>query len=296
MEIPQVVRNKAEVAGALGWAQRLPTMIAELEAEWSMRVTDPLDGATEAYVAEVVLANGEPAVLKVLVPRPSMTVANEIEVLSLVAGDGCPILYRSDLDRGAILMERLGPSLESMGFAIEERHRILCEAARRVWRRVDADFPSGAEKGKWLIELILEKWDVLGRPVPGRVVDHAIRCARSRIAAHDPSRAVLMHGDVHQWNALADRDGFKLIDPDGLVAEPEYDLGVIMREDPVELMGADPYRRATRLGSMTGLDPQAIWEWGVVERVSTGLLLTEIDLQPIGRQMLAAAEYATGSS
>jgi streptomycin 6-kinase len=34
----------------------------------------------------------------------------------------------------------------------------------------------------------------------------------------------------------------------------------------------------------------AIWEWGVVERVSTGLLATAIGLQPAGAQMLAAAD------
>jgi streptomycin 6-kinase len=34
----------------------------------------------------------------------------------------------------------------------------------------------------------------------------------------------------------------------------------------------------------------AVGAWGVVERVSTGLLCTRIDLQPIGREMLAVAE------
>ncbi len=54
------------------------------------------------------------------------------------------------------------------------------------------------------------------------------------MAAHDDERAVLVHGDVHEWNALqAPGGGFKLVDPDGLLAEPEYDLGVVMREDPV---------------------------------------------------------------
>ena len=118
--------------------------------------------------------------------------------------------------------------------------------------------------------------------------------AKRRIAAHDPSRAVLVHGDVHEWNALESPDGFKLVDPDGLVAEPEYDLGVMMREDPVELMAAEPRERATRLARLTGCDPAAIWEWGVVERVANGLLLTEIDLQPVGRQMLEAAVWVAG--
>ena len=39
-----------------------------------------------------------------------------------------------------------------------------------------------------------------------------------------------------------------------------------------------------------GLDAVAIWEWGVVERVSTGLITTKIGLQPVGRQMLALAD------
>jgi len=34
----------------------------------------------------------------------------------------------------------------------------------------------------------------------------------------------------------------------------------------------------------------AIWEWGVAERVSTGLVLTRIGVQPVAGQMLAAAD------
>jgi streptomycin 6-kinase len=121
-------------------------------------------------------------------------------------------------------------------------------------------------------------------------VDHALACAGRRARAYDPARALLVHGDVHQWNALAAGDGFKLVDPDGLVAEPEYDLGIVMREDPVELLTGDPMDRARGLAARTGLDAEAIWEWGVVERVSTGLLGTRIGLQPVAAQMLRAAE------
>jgi streptomycin 6-kinase len=53
----------------------------------------------------------------------------------------------------------------------------------------------------------------------------ALSCAELRVAAHDDERAVLVHGDVHEWNALqAPGGGFRLVDPDGLLAEPEYDL------------------------------------------------------------------------
>lgn len=296
VDVPEVVRNKARVAGVPEWVDRLPALITELEGEWSFQIRSLLEGGTEALVAEVTLADGTAAVLKLPIPRGSDDAAHEILVLRLVDGEGCPSLYRADAERGAMLMERLGPSLDTMALPMRRRHQILCEAARRIWRPADVDLTSGAEKGDWLIAFILEKWEMLDHPISRRVIDHALSCAQRRIEAHDPGRAVLVHGDVHQWNALSDVSGFKLIDPDGLIAEPEYDMGILMREDPVELMDGDPYGRALWLSAVTGLDPMAIWEWGVVERVSTGLLLSEIDLQPIGRQMLAAAEYAAGQA
>ena len=63
-----------------------------------------------------------------------------------------------------------------------------------------------------------------------------------------------------------------------------------MREDPLELLRDGPHARARWLGARTGCDVAAIWEWGVVERVSTGLSSESIGLQPIGRQMLQAAD------
>ena len=58
-----------------------------------------------------------------------------------------------------------------------------------------------------------------------------------------------------------------LVDPDGLVGDAEYDL-----------------------------DATAIWDWSVIERVSTGLVATEIDLQPVGRELLALADRLSMTS
>ncbi|MGD0394188.1 MAG: hypothetical protein ABSC41_16285 [Acidimicrobiales bacterium] len=71
-------------------------------------------------------------------------------------------------------------------------------------------------------------------------------------------------------------------------------MGVLMREDPLELLDGDPHHRARWLARRCGLDADAIWERGVVERVSTGLLLTQIDLDPVGRDMLAVADHVAG--
>jgi streptomycin 6-kinase len=264
--------------------------VADLEREWAIEVGRVYDGGTEALVAEAWTDDGTPAVLKV-VPRGGSDALHEITVLRLVDGDGCAKLYRHDEGRGALLLERLGPSLHDLALPIGERHEILCASVRRIWRPASGSgLPTGADKGRWLVEFITTSWRDLDRPCSVEAVDHALACAERRIAAHDERRAVLVHGDVHQWNALRGGDGFKLVDPDGLLAEAEYDLGILMREDPVELLQGDPYQRARWLAARTGLDATAIWEWGVVERVSTGLLCARIGLQPAGREMLDAAD------
>jgi streptomycin 6-kinase len=292
LEIPPVVRNKALVAGAELWLEDVDALVADLASEWQFTPRRVFSDASEALVLTVDLTVGGSAVLKLMIPREGSHAENEISVLHLVDGDGCPRLLSWDAERGAMLMERLGTPMSAMALPIAQRHELLCTAAQRIWRRVDdVSLPTGADRGRDLAESIQATWERLDRPLSSAAVDQAPAAAERRIAAHDPATALLVHGDVHQWNALESPRGFLLVDPDGLIAEPEYDLGILMREDPIELMVDDPRSRARRLAASTGCDVTAIWEWGLVERVATGLLLLEIDLQPVAGQMLAAAEH-----
>lgn len=290
--MPAVVANKAAAAaGAESWLEGLPGLVGDLEDDWSVAVGQPYEGGSEAFVAEATLEDGTPAVLKVVVPGVGKVASNEATVLRLSGGDGCPVLYRFDLERGALLMERLGRPMCELDLPISRRLELLCSAAARIWRPApDCGLPTGAEKARWLTRFIVDSWEDLDRPCSERAVDHALACARRREQAHRDERSVLVHGDVHQLNALQSGEVFKLVDPDGLLAEAEYDLGVLMRGDPVELLAGDPVERAYWLAARTGLDPVAIWEWGVVERVSTGLLCTRIELEPLGRDTLRTAE------
>jgi streptomycin 6-kinase len=62
---------------------------------------------------------------------------------------------------------------------------------------------------------------------------------------------------------------------EGLWSEREHDLGVAMREYNEPLMSGDTARlvryRAKLLARRCAVDPQKVWEWGFIERVSTGL-------------------------
>lgn len=295
LDVPQAVQSKARSLGLDHWLDDLPDLVASLADDWSIEIGATYPDATEAFVAAARGADGTPAVLKVMIPRELDALGHEVTVLRLAGGDGCVTLLRDDPDRGALLLERLGRPLHRLGLPLARRLEILTATAQRVWRPAPAcGLPTGAEKGRWLATTTIERWEALGRPCPERTVEHAVACAERRIVAHDDERSVLVHGDIHQWNACevddGTGDGFKLVDPDGLLAEPEFDLGVLLREDPEELLRGDPTTRARNLAARTGLSATAVWEWGVVERVSTGLSCTEIGLQPSGRDMLATAD------
>ncbi|MEW1960395.1 aminoglycoside phosphotransferase family protein [Kineococcus sp. NPDC059986] len=296
LDVSEVLRRHAVAAAAQSWLDGLPELVRDLERRWDLVVGRTLDGATEAFVAEAVTAGGRPVVLKLVLPQGDGAAArHETTALRLGAGRGTVALLDADPHRGALLLERLGRPMIALGLPTGERHALLCDTVARVWRPAPgADLPTGADRARHLAAFVTQTWEDLGHPCSERAVEHAVACAGRREAAHDDERAVLVHGDVHQLNALEAGSGFRLVDPDGVLAEPECDLGTVMRGDPVDLLQGDPVERAHRLAARTGTDPVAVWEWGVVERVASGLHCTAIGLQPLGCQTLAAADAVAG--
>lgn len=177
-DVPAIVRARAEAVGALVWLDGLDALIGDLERDWSISVGHPYGDATEAFVADAVLDDGTPAVVKLLVPRDDAAARHEAAVLERCAGAGCVALLRGDVGRGALLLERLGRSLFALGLPVERRHAILCDTVRRVWQPTRGlELPTGAEKARMLADWIEIRWEDLGRPCSRAAVDHALRCA-----------------------------------------------------------------------------------------------------------------------
>lgn len=275
------------------WVATLPPVIAELEREWELRAGEILAGGSESYV----VAAGADRVLKIALPGTAFE--NEVRALRAGAGCGFARLFRHDPVRNAILLERLGPSLRSLDQPVEQQIATICQTLQKAWSvPADPQLPTGVDKARWLVEFIDATWHDLTEPCPERVIDRAREFAANRTAAAKTDHNVLVHGDAHPDNTLLDeRTGeFKFVDPDGLRADKAYDLAIPMRDWTAELLAGDPRNlgreRCAYLSELTGVDPESIWQWGFIERVSTGLLLLRIG-DPAGHDMLTvAAEWA----
>jgi streptomycin 6-kinase len=291
IDVSASLRKARTAAGECAWLDSLPERVSEMAALWSLTIGRSCDGfGMNALVVEATTAGGTAVVLKLAPPSDADKLELEATVLRLADGSGCVRLLDADIARRAILLERLGPSMYDLDIPRRQRHELLLGAVQRMWRPVDRSvrLQSGAERARWTIERLAQVWEQSDRACSEHVLADAIGCAQRRAAAYDDSRAVLCHGDLHELNALQASDGtFRLIDPEGVVAEPEYDLGVLMRNAP----GEDAlHERADWLAATTGCDRAAIWEWGTAERVLSGLWCRIVDHQPHGDKQLADAE------
>ena len=283
LDVPELVRQRATSNGSAGqrWLDELPELVASLADRWDLVLGETFRGGTASFVASATDQSGRDCVLKVAMPLDMDDIDSfhrSVLVHQLAAGRGCALLYAYDRSAPAMLLERLGRNLADLDLPLSQVLETITATLRTFWRPVadDCGLPTGVDKARWLADYIATSWDDLARPCSRAVVDRALAYCDERAAAFDPSKAILVHGDAHGWNTVDAGGGtFKFVDPEGLRSEAAHDLSVPMREYNGPLLQGDTRRlvweRAEMLGELCNVDPDAVWQWGFIERVSTGL-------------------------
>jgi streptomycin 6-kinase len=306
VDVPERVAHIARLTSpGRRWLADLPATLAVLEATWDVRIAAALGGGTASYVAAAVTASGTETVVKVMLPPEIEGHASSYDAEVTVlrhGGNGYVRLLASDVACRALLLERLGPPLRDLGWPIRRQLTAIATTLRSAW----APAPSGAaldtleSKGRWFVEFLDRTWHEAGQPCSRRTVEIAQAYAAERAASQDPSRAMLLHGDGHASNTLAAPEGgFRLVDPDGVVGEHEYDLAIAIREVLAPDLAPDARRVARELcrlvADTAGGDPDVVWQWAFVERASTGLLSARLGLVEPARLLLAVIDdWAVG--
>jgi streptomycin 6-kinase len=308
VRVPERVRQRVMHLGPRGerWLAELPSVIAHLAQRWSISVGQVLAGGTGSYVARARTEDGSDAILKIAIPEVGF--ADELRVLERAQGHGYVRLLADDPGYEAMLLEALGSPMGPLVLSPEQKIALLCRMLRQAWQ---APRPAGLmvtpddEKAVQLARTVSRMWEDLGHPCSERVVNEALRYAERRAAAFDLARCVVVHGDPHPWNALqmltprvGAEAGFVFVDPVGFLADPAYDLGVVLRDWCEQLLATGDAgaakslarRYCELLSTETGIEETSIWEWGYLERVSSGLYCLELGIENMGRPFLQTAE------
>ena len=289
-EVTEILKARAKQQGESGqaWLDNIDTSLTALADAWQLELKDQLFGGTEAIVFSARQHDGNDAVLKLSIWD---SLGQEAKALTIAAGHGYAELYQYSEDHNALLLEPLGAKLLDAPLSIEEKIRIITSCLKHSWRPVaDAEgLMLGSEKADWHIDHIQNMSTKHGQT--GGWVNKALDFAHQRKAAHSSDTSVLVHGDAHMWNTLQAKQGYKLVDPDGLYGEPALDLCISLREWTDDLItNQSGPSRAEFIAELAGVDLQAIWQWAFIEHVSTGLLFMDLEYPEEARTHLTIAE------
>jgi streptomycin 6-kinase len=112
-------------------------------------------------------------------------------------------------------------------------------------------------------------------PIPGELFERAAALYQQLEASM--AAPVLLHGDLHHGNILAaTREPWLAIDPKGLVGEPAYETGALLR-NPRERLRTLPdmkpllARRIALLADALDLDRERIRGWGIAQVVLSAI-------------------------
>ena len=306
--LPEAVRKRVAASGEPGrrWQQGLDETVARLAERWQLRIDEILADGSESLVLAVRRADGGEAVLKLCILGVA-EFEGEARTYQLAKGRGVALRHAASPRHGALLLERLGASVARLDWPVAAQIDAICAALKDLWQAsAVVGLMTGAEKARWLADFIDDTWQRLASPCAKRTRGRALDFAAERADAHTAAASVLVHGDAHAHNTLivpgfggAPGSPCKLVDPDGLFAEPACDLAVPMREWS-EALRPDPVRLARErcgyLAESCATDERAIWQWGFMERVSTGLHLLALGFDAEGREMLEIADRLAGAA
>ena len=255
----------------LAWLDRLPSLTEDLERSWSLEVGHPFPNLSYNWVVPALREDGAPAVLKLSFPGDK-EFRTEAAALAAFGGRGVCRLLELDLDRGAMLLERLRPGGPLTGFKDdEEATAVAAGVMKKLWRPTPPDhaFPTVSDWSRGF-ERLRRRFGGGTGPMPEKLVEEA-ETLFAELGASE-GEPLLLHGDLHQENILsARREPWLAIDPKGVVGEAAYDTAALLH-NPVGALGApDPKglleRRLAVLSGELGLDRARVRAWGLAQAV-----------------------------
>jgi streptomycin 6-kinase len=244
-------------------------------AEWNVRIDEVRE--TQSSVLGFGVRDGRRVVLKLT--KNADDELHSGAVLRAFGGDGAVRVYQSEI--GAVLLERLDPGEELVNLvrrgADDEATTILAQViAKLANHTAPAECPAVADWARGF-DRYVQSGDT---QVPHNLVRDAHRVYRDLAASQHTT--MLLHGDLHHYNVLFDRElGWTAIDPKGIVGELEYEVGALLR-NPGELPElftnqATVERRLKILTTLLPVDHARVLQWSFAQAVLSAIWTVEDD-------------------
>ncbi|GIH18012.1 aminoglycoside phosphotransferase family protein [Rugosimonospora africana] len=246
------------------WLGALPDLLADVTADWSLRVAAPYDGSRFALVLPATLADGSKAVLKL--QYPDRESAHEAAALRCWDGDGVVRLIAHDERRAALLIEHCSPGDYLAEADPDNAVSVFIGLLPLLWKPPAPPFASLADEARQWASDLMPEWERAGRPCERRLIDAARDTLESLTA--DSTEQVLLHQDLHSYNVLrATRQPWLVIDPKPLVGERAFAVAPIVRDYELGHSRRQLRQRLDRLSTELDVDRERARGWTFAQTV-----------------------------
>ena len=255
----------AESPDGSEWLERLPDMLTDCAARWSLELGEPFDQAFESLAVPARRSDGSAAVLKLAFRGRE----NEHEGAALAhwGGDGAVALLEYDEQRNALLLERAEPGTPLSEQPLDAALDVYVDLLPRLWRPAGGPFRTLADEAAWWAGDIERDWERAGRPIDRALLDVALSALED--LPRTQGELVLVHQDLHAGNILrARRQPWLAIDPKPLLAEREFSLAPIVRGTELGHSREAVLRRLDRLCEALGLDRERARRWTIAQTLA----------------------------
>jgi streptomycin 6-kinase len=238
--------------------------VLDLEAaveRWSLTLGEPYEPGAAGYTTRAALADGTPAVLKLV--HPHRESEHEADALELWDGDGAVRLLGRDESGYVLVLERCVPGTPLSGLDADAALDVMIGLLPRLWRPAAEPFHTLADEATWWASYLPEQdWSS-----EAALLDAALDAITSLVPTQ--GQQVLLHQDLHFDNVLAaEREPWLVIDPKPLVGEREFAVAPIARSFELGHSKRDVLHRFDRVTSELGLDRERARGWTIAQTVA----------------------------
>jgi streptomycin 6-kinase len=245
------------------WVENFSRLVSFVEKTYSVKF-DASSSYNLSYnfVASATKADGTKVVIKMSVPNSELT--SEVNWLKYNKDGQVVHLLEYDQEKGIVILEHLEPGLPLSTIQDEqEAIKIAANLMKTIWKEEpnEHDFSSIQ---KWASGLSNIKKFYKGNTCPFQ--EELVTLAEDRFGylISTIKKPVLVHGDLHQDNILSSSNGWRVIDPKGLIGEAEIDIIPYLKNylwdksSPKQVLQS----RVKLFSSLLGLKEERILLWG----------------------------------
>lgn len=282
MEVYRSPEFTSRLLGAFGddaraWLDDLPKMVEHYVRRWELSDLTPVEEPSYGWVASCDSPSG-PAMLKLSLPNPEAI--TEVLALRRFPTAVAAAVIHDDRDAGAVLLERLLPGTRlRLTREFEQRVHVASQVfaglhpgptAKVRSPQTSALFPSYYDQADRAYRLAMELAPQRLPAAAGTDLSRMVAAGRRALArlAHGAetendslSSMQLLHGDLHHDNILRAGEGWKLIDPKGVLGplclEPARFIGNQLGDAPPRAGRSQFDRMCTAFAAALSLEPGA---------------------------------------